>query len=174
MSLPQTWIEALFSRLAVRYGTAWSQMWTGLELDAVAADWAQVLDGVNGASIAHALNCLPLDRPPTATKFRELCRSAPDTSYKPPQLDAPKADPDRVHAELAKMKAVQSARPKEWAHRLMEREGQQNGKRGATSHNGVLSMAQRSMWRSALGYAEGLSIETIVGQQSSKAAIYES
>lgn len=115
MSLPEAWVEALFSRLAVRYGTAFANQYAGLDPAAVRADWAQVLDGTSGHSIEYALRNLPSDWPPTALKFRDLCRQAPAKPVPAEQrlgYTPDKRDPQRVAAMVAqvRMKAREDRR----------------------------------------------------------------
>lgn len=98
MPLPDSWVEALFARLSVRYGAAWLRQWEGIDMAAVKADWAEQLGGASSGAIKHALECLPVDRPPTVGQFQALCRNAP--TYAPPALPAPKLSPER-RAELS-------------------------------------------------------------------------
>lgn len=93
--------------------------------------------------IAWALENLPA-RCPNAVEFKALCRMAPTPEGK--QLPAPKADPERVQAELAKLGAIVK-RPvghfgmREWAERLKARH----------EAGDKLSCIQISMYRDALG-----------------------
>lgn len=77
--LPDAWVDSLFARMAVRYGSSWSAKWEGLDMAAVRADWAAELAGFAGwpEAISYGLQYIPADRPPTVTQFRELCRGAP-------------------------------------------------------------------------------------------------
>ena len=59
MPAPASWIDHLFGRLSVRYGDAFRRQWPDADIDAVKADWANVLDGVAGDSIGYALRYLP-------------------------------------------------------------------------------------------------------------------
>lgn len=106
MSLPNTWIDRIFTKLTLVYGREFLNRWEGVPIEAVKADWAHELDGFDKwpEAIAHALQNLPPDRPPTVLQFRALCRSAPPKPL--PQLPAPKADPARVKAELSKIRAM--------------------------------------------------------------------
>ena len=87
--LPSNWVNSLFARLAVRYGSAWTAKWEGLDMDAVRADWANELAGyVNRPeAIKHALDHLPPDRPPNVLQFLLLCRNTPESM--PVLLNAP-------------------------------------------------------------------------------------
>lgn len=77
MSLPASWVELLFERLAVRYGHDFLRRWEGLDMAAVKADWAAELSGFSGDDITYALRHMPAERPPTCAQFRDLCRKAP-------------------------------------------------------------------------------------------------
>ncbi len=106
MSLPQNWVDRIFEKLTLVYGREFLNRWEGLPIAEVKADWAHELDGFDKwpEAIAHALKNLPPDRPPTVLQFRALCRAAPPKVL--PQLPQPKADPARVKAELAKLRAL--------------------------------------------------------------------
>lgn len=141
MQLPDSWVDALFARLQVRYGAAWTRMWEGLDITAVKADWSEELGGYANApeAIKHALAHLPPDRPPTVGQFLVLCQRVPEVDL--PKLPPPKATDAVVEAAIAKARRAISANdPKAWAHRL--RVGEQNCER--------LTAAQRAMWREAL------------------------
>lgn len=122
-ALPSEWVDELFKRLSVRYGKPFMARWDGVEIAEVKADWAEVLGGFKARPdcIAYALDNLPADRPPTATQFRDLCRSKPETSQA--LLPAPKPDPQRVAEALAPLAAAraqasQVRHPREWARSL--------------------------------------------------------
>ncbi len=102
MSLPASWVESLFARLSVRYGIAFARQYEGFDMAAIKADWADVLAGFDGDSIAYALRYLPTERPPNALQFRDICRRAPSAPVV--ALPAPPADPQRVAAALERMK----------------------------------------------------------------------
>lgn len=111
MPLPASWVDSLFAKLSVRYGTAFQAMYRDLDPEAVKADWAEVLDGVSGQSIGYGLRYLPSDRPPNAQQFRDLCRKAP-TADPLPALAAPTDRPDqaRVQAVLRRLRDQLSLR----------------------------------------------------------------
>ena len=92
MSLPLLWVDSLFTRLAIRYGDDWIRKWNGVDIKLVKADWAHELGGFHAApeAIAHALEHMPPDHPPTVTQFRTLCCGAP--KYIEKQIPSPKAD----------------------------------------------------------------------------------
>ncbi|HEY8878298.1 MAG TPA: hypothetical protein VIN03_12080 [Roseateles sp.] len=147
MSLPSSWTDRIFAKLTVTYGQRFLGLYSGVDLQAVKDDWGHELRGYAQApkAIAHALDSLPVDKPPTVLEFRQLCRGAPqyvDTA----RLPAPKPNM-AVAAEALKGVNVQAYDPKEWAKSLKDREA-----------NGAnLTKAQRWMWREALGENKGAS-----------------
>ena len=99
MPFPSNWLDSLFARLSVRYGAAWMRQWDGVDIAAVKADWAEELSGFEQRpeAIRHAIQHLPIDRPPTVGQFVALCRSAPVMA--PPALPAPKLS-DEMKARI--------------------------------------------------------------------------
>ena len=99
MPFPSNWLDSLFARLSVRYGAAWMRQWDGVDIAAVKADWAEELSGfeTRPEAIRHAIQHLPIDRPPTVGQFVALCRSAPVMA--PPALPAPKLS-DEMKARI--------------------------------------------------------------------------
>ena len=114
--------------------------------------WAHELAGFAQSKeqlecIAWALENLP-ETPPNVIKFRNLCRQAPAAPV--PRLEAPKADPARVAAELAKLGTLRAGPAPavtnlSWAHGLKARE--EAGER--------LNPTTRTMYRQALGMPIG-------------------
>lgn len=139
------WVDAIHTRLLVRYGTRWVSMWAGIPEDMVKADWAQELAGFGPSAISYALQHLPPDFPPTAAQFRALCLGRPE--YTQPQLPPPTADPGRVRAMLANLKLAQNTDPKAWARDLRDRE-QRHG--GVLRSGQRMTKFQRDAWREAL------------------------
>lgn len=72
MPLPLKFVKEIHSRLAVRYGSAWRAKWAEVPQEALEADWADQLNGMQPAGIRKALESLPHDFPPTASAFRLL------------------------------------------------------------------------------------------------------
>ena len=123
MSLPPQAIDRLFQRLSATYGAAWTRQWADVPMADVKAAWAHELAtfATSLHRIAWALENLP-PRCPNAVEFKALCRQAPAPEV--PRLPEPKADPERVKAELAKLASVPAAQrqdPKAWAQRIMAR-----------------------------------------------------
>lgn len=122
MPLPLRWVDELFAKLSVSYGDAFPRQYDGMDLALVKANWAEVLDGFKGASIAYGLRNLP-QRPPNAMQFRDLCRNAPDTT---PRLPPPNPGPmtEERRALLADVKALRpgaGSDPLDWARKLQAR-----------------------------------------------------
>lgn len=126
MSLPLQAIDRLFDRLGASYGSAWMRQWEGVDANAVKSVWAHELSGYAGnlKAIAWALENLP-ERCPNVIEFRNLCRRAPALEVL--QLPGPKADLERLSAEVARLAplrssvAAQAGDWKGWAHRLKAR-----------------------------------------------------
>lgn len=101
--LQESWVDALFERLTLRYGVAFMRQWEDMAPAAVKLDWACVLHGIDGQTIKRALQSLPSDKPPNASQFRRLCMDAiPGEAYRVHvALPAPKVpQPESVRARL--------------------------------------------------------------------------
>lgn len=127
MSLPIKAVDRIFLRLLATYGTEFSGRYAGVQDGDLKSMWAHELAGFASdlPSIAWALENLP-ERCPNAIAFRNLCRQAPRAEV--PQLPEPKADPERLRAELARLQplreAIAASSPvdhKAWARRIMAR-----------------------------------------------------
>jgi hypothetical protein len=106
--LPLHYVKEIHSRLAVRYGSAWRTKWAEVPIEALEADWAQVLDGMKPEQIKAALANLPDDFPPTCTAFRKAgelhATKAEDTSeYLRLQSERGTAMPPEVKARLLQL-----------------------------------------------------------------------
>lgn len=79
MSLPSVWIEAIFTKLSLVYGQQFLRRWQDMNLNAVKADWAHELRGLEDAPkrVEYALQNLPVDHPPTVLEFRAIAYKAP-------------------------------------------------------------------------------------------------
>lgn len=144
-------IQRVFARLAATYGAEWFRNLGATPIADVKTVWVHELGGFlrnrdTMMAIAWALNNLP-EQCPNAVVFRNLCRQAPQSEA--PRLEVPRADPQRVAAELAKLaplrkgcaSATSSGSSKAWARKLLERKAA-----GESVTPGALAMA-----RSALG-----------------------
>lgn len=110
MQLPDSWVDALFAKLSVRYGAAFMRQWPDADLSVVKADWAEVLGGFQNRpdAIRYGLDHLNPDKPPTALQFRALCNSGPrdDGALKLPPPEPAKDGPQlqAVRAKLAEVR----------------------------------------------------------------------
>lgn len=127
MSLHVKAIDRLFERLAATYGAQWTRQWQDVPMADVKTAWAHELDVFSGSlhRLAWALENLP-PRCPNVIEFKSLCRQAPAPEV--PRLPEPKADPERVKAEISKLgelkaKVLSTGTPKrlDWARRIVAR-----------------------------------------------------
>ncbi len=123
MSLSVKAVDRLFQRLNATYGTEFLNRYKGTPESDLKAVWAHELDGFENHlhALAWALENLP-ERAPNVIEFRNLARRAPTPEL--PRLPEPKADPERVAAELAKLAPVRAAVSeatdgREWARRII-------------------------------------------------------
>lgn len=143
MTLPAAWVDRIFAKLSLVYGSGFMRQWEGMNLDAVKDDWASELAGLQQSpqSIAYAFEVLPPDRPPNVLQFKALCLKAPQ--YAPKALPAPAADPDIVKAVMDAVSRPDGFSHRKWAEALRDKE--RSGYR--------LGAFQKSAWREALGDA---------------------
>ena len=125
MSLSTEAVDRLFSRMAATYGASWDRSLGSAPLSDVKTVWAHELAGFADhlKDIAWALENLP-ERCPNVIEFRSLCRRSP--APEAPRIEAPKANPDLIRAELAKLqpmmqRSAPQAHDKDWAHALVNR-----------------------------------------------------
>ncbi len=127
MSLQLQAVDRVIDRLTATYGQQFLRLYEGLDMNAVKSTWAHELAEFGRSResmmrIAWALENLP-DRAPNVMAFRTLCRQAP--AVEAPALPMPKADPERVKAELAKLGHLRmpaaTVDKRDWARRLIAR-----------------------------------------------------
>lgn len=123
MSLPLKAIDRLWDRLSLTYGDQFTRQYAQFDLNAVKAMWSHELSGFAERldCIAWALEHLP-PRCPNLVEFKNLCRQAPAPEV--PRLPEPKADPERVKRELAKLGHLvhephAKADGRDWARRIV-------------------------------------------------------
>lgn len=74
---PESVVDRLFQRLAQLYGRAWLDLWAGVPMDGVKAEWAASLQGFDVETIRLALESLKTEGkqfPPNLPEFVSLCR----------------------------------------------------------------------------------------------------
>lgn len=103
--LPDSWVNAIFARLTMRYGAAFLRQYQDIDPEAVKADWSHVLDGFEKRpeAIKHAMENLP-EMPLNALQFRTIARRAPEANA--PKLPEPKADATVVASVCDALKNV--------------------------------------------------------------------
>jgi len=126
MSLSNQAIDRLFTRLGATYGSQWDKSLGSAPLGDVKTLWAHELSAYANSlhRIAWALENLP-PRCPNVIEFKQLCRQAP--APEATALPEPKADPDRLKRELAKLADIKKAvvadkvDHKAWAKKILAR-----------------------------------------------------
>jgi hypothetical protein len=107
--LPAIWVERIFSKLTVRYGTAFRARYAGVDEQLLRDDWAEQLAGLrhHPEAIAYALNHLPAERAPNVAEFRALCNQAPPRAVAGLLANMPtrRPPPPAVAAKLAEFQA---------------------------------------------------------------------
>jgi hypothetical protein len=119
-------IDRLFERLAATYGADWLRQWRDVPMADVKAAWGHELGGYSErlTALAWALENLP-EKCPNVIQFKRICESAPMPEA--PRLPEPKADPERLRAELSKLGDIkarieaQGVDGREWARRIVGR-----------------------------------------------------
>jgi hypothetical protein len=137
---PSDWVDAIFARLTLAYGSRFRDQWDGQEPDHVKAYWRTELRGITSGGVAHALAHLDPSYPPNALQFRALCVRAPVVA-RFPALPGVAPSEDNLRRVAAAAEVLRGPRdPKAWARALKAREE-------AGEH---LSSTQRSAWRAVL------------------------
>ena len=139
MPLSQRFVKEIHSRLAVRYGSAWRSKWAEVPIEALEADWADQLDGMQPASIRKALENLPLEFPPTAPAFRAMGVILDEASGVPALSVTP--DPAVAKAALSAMHIVGKPTPAEYMARMWARKDA--GEKLTAGQRGFLAAACR-------------------------------
>lgn len=121
-------VERIFERMSATYMIEWSRKVGQTPIADLMTVWEHELSGFMQSreammAIAWALENLP-ESAPNVIQFRNLCRMAP--SQETQRLDEPKADPERVRAQLEKLAplreklaTVESKDCKAWARKIL-------------------------------------------------------
>lgn len=120
MPMSLRYVKEIHSRLSVRYGSLWRAKWDGVPTEAIEADWADQLDGMQPVNISKALASLPPEFPPTASAFRLMGTIREESA---PMQALPAPDPvglKRIAQSLAPGVNNQEP-PREWMA-LLERD----------------------------------------------------
>jgi len=146
--LPDEWIDRIFMALRATYGVSFDRQFecpqdedpvkfaTNLK-----AWWKRELTPAIRAphTLIYALDHLPAT-PPNLVAFKALCWQAPPMARQQQITDDTKADPNRVAAEVAKMRKIQQVDDKAWAHRL----------KAVDESGGHVTITQRNLYKAAL------------------------
>lgn len=110
--LPETYVAGIFKKFSAIYGHLWdSQVGTQRQMDSKLEAWRKELYMVEPIELRRGLDNLP-EKPPSAIAFRNLClqtgngkryQSAAHKPF-PKALPKPKAKPEVVAREIAKMR----------------------------------------------------------------------
>ena len=126
MSLPLSWIDAIFRKLTLVYGRDFMGRWEGLSASDVKTDWGHELAGFDRCpeAVKWALQNLPAGKPPTVIDFRDLCRKAPMPEVQ--RIPVPSANPEIVAAVMQRLQAARETAlepvdHKAWAKRVIAR-----------------------------------------------------
>lgn len=145
-------IDAIFGRMAIRYGAEWMRKWEGVDIAAVKADWSQELRGFasNLEPLRYALKHLPV-KCPTVAEFRNIANSCPPPEFK--LLPAPHAGGEYAKQVVGKVKERMSVfpavEPKDWARKLKARhdQGEKLAPHQITAYRQALGMEGRQSWQ---------------------------
>jgi hypothetical protein len=164
-SLPEPWVERIWSTMRATYGATFDRQWQCPEnvepaqhVAELKAVWGRGLAGLqqNPQAISFALENLP-EFPPNLQQFKTLCARRPDSAQLAIGRDRPAPNPERLAELRAKLDAIGgSAGVREMAQSVFAR-------LHAAREMGTLSPAQRDFLQRA---EAGLNGETAGPTQS--------
>lgn len=132
----------IFSKLSLTYGREFLGRYEGQDLDAVKADWADKLAGLQHRpdAIKYALDAQS-PKAPNVIEFKDACNRAPVRALL--ALAPPQANPDVIERAIAKAREATRFRGDRLdpIRRLRQRE---------LDGDKTLTKAQREFWRIAL------------------------
>lgn len=102
--VPETWVEAIFTRLSAQLGAKVADLYGGVDPAAVKTEWAEALSGFDPSEISRGItSCQTRVFAPTLGEFLRLCR--------------PALDPEIAWLEAAEgMAARERGHKGEWSH----------------------------------------------------------
>lgn len=93
-ALPESWIEALFSKLSAMYGSRFADMWRGVDLEVVKKTWAEKLVVYPPEILKYALDqCDTLPKPPSLPEFLIYCKEGMKHYHPPIAISAERTTP---------------------------------------------------------------------------------
>ena len=108
MSLPSEWVDRIFERLTVLFGRRFSDLYAGVDPNALRKAWAEELGGFANQPerIAKALHAFKgAQHPPSLSEFVAMCRQQHGDGHGA-QLDSPRTDPAAARANLARIREM--------------------------------------------------------------------
>jgi hypothetical protein len=126
-AVPETWIDALFEKMAATYGARFADLWRGLDFDAIRREWGietRKLSREQFAAGVHTLAAGCVDAP-TLPRFMAHCRAARREAVNAAFLtDNRRADPTKYAANMSRVR--EAAKPRvaggvAWAWALLKR-----------------------------------------------------
>lgn len=155
-SLPDAWVQRIWSAMRATYGASFDRMWTAPagcdpveHVRGLMAHWGRELGRFqsNPKALAYALDHLP-PTPPNLVEFRALCNRCPEAPRA--AIAGPAPDPQRVQRVIEGI-----GRPAEKSDPLaLLRELAESDARDGTFRGQKVTQAQRQTYRQALGMRE--------------------
>jgi hypothetical protein len=134
--VPQSWVNALFTKMARMWGNTFLDKWRDGDLEGVKIEWAKGLRKLSTSELKAGVDALlTLKFPPSLPEFYGLCKQMRLHEMPTPALaDQTKADPAVVLVNMQRMEdAIRPlmARPEpsaRWAYSLLMRARSASGK----------------------------------------------
>lgn len=131
MSLPEAWVDRIFTKLSLVHGHQFLSRWDGLSMADVKADWGRDLAcfAQHPQALWWALENLP-GKPMNAIEFRALVRQAPSQKFHAPgppvrlEEAPPQVDPQCYAEEMSRLREDPNVLPgehREWARAIVAR-----------------------------------------------------
>ena len=136
-AVPQSWVNALFTKMARMWGNTFLDKWRDGNLEGVKVEWAQGLAKLSRTELKAGVDALmTLKFPPSLPEFYALCKSMrlAEQAPSPALTDQTRASPETVDANMQRMRDLVSramaprALTAEWAYRLLMRGTSESGK----------------------------------------------
>lgn len=106
---PDAVIDRLFMVMHTMYGRAWADLWQGVPLEAVKAEWARSLHGFDVNTVRLAIESMKTEGrafPPSLPEFVALCRQFVPVGAHRLALASPRYQaPENVFANLKRQLA---------------------------------------------------------------------
>ena len=148
MELPDAWVDEIFTRLSIVYGSRFTGQWPAAAISGVKDGWAHELRefAQNRGAVLYALEHLPTGNVPNVLELRDIARvhvRRQTITTSSPHATVTPEERQRALDVLASFRRPGRQGPRDWARLLEARE--ERGER--------LSLYQRNAWRETLGAA---------------------